>query len=494
MKSLKSLLIPFIIMVVLVAVAIVVVVSNSKESSTEETGAVSENVITVSNSLISSIEVVRQDGTGIGFQGSIDEVGNTAWSLMDAYAADVPLNNDAISSWAYILSNFMSNGTIGDSSELNLAEYGLDNPSFTIVITQFDGTVNRIFIGNKTATGSDCYFMVEGNPNIYTVVSAKYTYCSFQLIDFLESVTLGIDYASLSTLEFKRASDNLDLLCSVSLYETGDPMFTVIDPFNIECSPYFTTFIDNVVQLEITTFVDIPDDMLADYELDNPAYEFTFTFNDGRVVTLNLSTDIDGYYYGTSNVVVGYFKISDLQITNLDTQLMMMLGSYLVYYPATEMLKISGTYGDESFVYDISTNGSISADDATAQLNSRDARVFTSEGRSYAAILYESLITISVSDVDIDADPAFEPVLEFEYITTDHQTHTLSFVPRDNNSYYAFLNGEYTCFVVPASELFYDSGENTYNYGAWTAYELAREAIDNSVAGIYDIPVTEDAA
>ena len=480
-------------MVVLVAVAIVVVISNSNGSSTEETGYSSENVITIENSLISSIEVLRQDGTGIGFQNSIDDVGSSTWSLMDNYSSDVPLSNTSITSWVYILSNFMSDGLIGDSSELNLAEYGLDNPVYTIVITQYNGTVSRIFIGNKTADGSDCYFMVEGDTNVYTVVSAKYTYCGFQLIDFLESAGLGIDYASLSTFEFKRASDNIDLFISCTLLDTGDPEFFVISPFNIEGSPYFTTFVDSIVGLEISSFIDIPDDMLADYGLDSPAYEFTFNLNDGRVVTLNLSALINGYYYGTSNVVDGYFKISEMQITGIDTQLMMMLDSYLVYYPASEMSSITGTYGDESFTFEISTDGSISAEDATALLNLRDAKVFTSEGRSYAAILYESLITISVSDVDLDADPEFEPELEFEFITTDHQIHTLSFVPRDNNSYYAFLNGEYTYFVVPASELFNNSGTNTYYYGAWTAYELAREAIDNSIAGVYDIPVPEEA-
>ena len=482
-------------MLVLVGVAIVVVVTNSKQSNTEQSDVYSgEDILTVTPSLISSIEVVRADGTGIGFQGSIDENGNTVWSLLDQYEADIPLNNDGITSWAYVLSSFMTDGIIGDSSELNLAEYGLDVPVYSIIITQFDGTVDKVYIGNKTATGSDCYIMVEGNPNIYTVVAAKYTYCGYQLIDFLETVGLGIDYGNLSTVEFKRASDGIDVVATCELYETGDPIFNAVSPFEIECSPYFATFIDTIVKLEITSFVDIPDDQLADYGIEEPSYEFIFTMDDGRVVTLNLSSSIGGYYYGTSNIVDGYFKISELQVSNIDTQLMMLLSSYLVYYPASEMQKITGTYGDESFTYDIETTGSISAEDATAQLNSRDARVFNSEGRSYAAILYESLITISVSDVDTSVEPEFDPVIEFEYITTDYQTYTLSFVQRDNNSYYAFLNGNYTCFVVPASELFNDGGSNTFNYGAWTAYELAQEAINNQIAGVYDIPVDEDAA
>ena len=481
-------------MLVLVGVAVAVIVTNSRQADTEQSGAASEqNVLAVSTSLISSIEVTKADGTGIGFQGAVDEAGNSVWSLMDKYSADVPLNNDGVTSWAFVLSNFMTDGTIGDSSELNLAEYGLQNPVYTITITQFDGTVDVVYIGNKTAAGNDCYFMVEGDANIYTVAAAKYTYCGYQLIDFLETVVFGIDYGSLSTVEFKRASDGIDLIATCELYETGDPIFTAVSPFEIECSPYFVTFIDSIVNLEITSFVDIPDDQLADYGIEEPSYEFIFTMDDGRVVNVNLSSSIGGYYYGTSNVVDGYFKISELQVSNIDTQLMMLLSSYLVYYPATEMQRITGTYGDQSFTYEISTDGSISEEDAIAQLNSRDARVFNSDGRSYAAILYESLITISVSDVDTSADPEFDPVLEFEFITSDFEHHVLSFVQRDNNSYYAFLNGTYTYFIVPASELFNDSGSDTYNYGAWTAYELAQTAIENQIAGVYDIP-TEDAA
>ena len=481
-------------MLVLVGVAVAVIVTNSRQADTEQSGAASEqNVLAVSTSLISSIEVTKADGTGIGFQGAVDEAGNTVWSLMDKYSADVPLNNDGVTSWAFVLSNFMTDGTIGDSSELNLAEYGLQNPVYTITITQFDGTVDVVYIGNKTAAGNDCYFMVEGDPNIYTVAAAKYSYCGYQLIDFLETVVFGIDYGSLSTVEFKRASDGIDLIATCELYETGDPIFTAVSPFEIECSPYFVTFIDSIVNLEITSFVDIPDDQLADFGIEEPSYEFIFTMDDGRVVNVNLSSSIGGYYYGTSNVVDGYFKISELQVSNIDTQLMMLLSSYLVYYPATEMQRITGTYGDQSFTYEISTDGSISEEDAIAQLNSRDARVFNSDGRSYAAILYESLITISVSDVDTSADPEFDPVLEFEFITSDFEHHVLSFVQRDNNSYYAFLNGTYTYFIVPASELFNDSGSDTYNYGAWTAYELAQTAIENQIAGVYDIP-TEEAA
>ena len=309
---------------------------------------------------------------------------------------------------------------------------------------------------------------------------------------FLESSSFDIDYSSLSTVEFKRLADETDIVATCTVYDTGDPVFNVISPYEIGCSPYFTSLIGKIVDLDISAFIDIHEDELQAYGLETPAYEFDFTMNDGRIISIDLSANINGYYYGRCNTIDGYFKISEMQLDYLDTQLMMLLDSYLVYYPASEMSKITGTYGDESFTYDIETTDSISADDAVAELNMRDAKVFTSSGRSYAAILYESLITISVSGIDLEADPEFEPELEFTFITNDYETTTLSFVRRDDNSYFAFVNGEYSYFYVPATQLFKDAETDTYNYGAWTAYELANEAIDNAIAGIYDIPADGD--
>ncbi|MBP5180848.1 MAG: DUF4340 domain-containing protein [Clostridiales bacterium] len=495
MKSLKSLLIPFIIMIVLVIVAVVALVSNNNSSVTVESGSDNRlQVINIDNSLISSIEVLNRDGSGIGFQSTINADGVTVWSLLDQYDDGSAINSSGVGNWVVVLSSFMADVDLGNSSELNLAEYGLDDPVYTIIITNYDGTVSRIFVGNKTTDGNSCYFMVEGDPDVYTIVAAKYTYCGYQLIDFLETSTFDFEYGDLSTVEFERYADDLDLVASCELYETGDPMFTAISPFKIKCSTYFANLIEDIKTLEITSYLDIPDDMLADYGLDDPAYSFTFTLNDGRVITITLSSLINGNYYGTCSEFDGYFQANEMQISGLNTQLLILLDNYLVYYPATEMSKISGTYGDESFVFDIETDGSISAEDATALLNMRNAKVFTSEGRSYAAILYESLITINITGIDTEADPEFEPEVEFEYITTGHETITLSFVPKDNNNYYVFYNGEYSSFTVARSELFNDGGTNTFNYGAWAAYELTVEAIDNSISGIYDIPEETEAA
>lgn len=492
MKSLKSLLIPFIVMIVLVAVAIGVIISNNT-GKTEEITDTSVEVLYVDTQTISSIEVIDNMGNGIGFQSYRNDDGNVEWSLLDKYASESEINSNGVSSWVAVLSNFYANATIGDSSTLDLAEYGLDNPTYTITINNFDGVTNRIFVGNKTVNDQNCYFMLEGDSNIYTITSAKYLYCGYSLIDFLATQILDIDYSNIATLEFIRAEDNLDMITSCEVYETGSPKFTAISPFSIGCSTYFNDIVSNLVGLQITSFVDLTDEQVADYGLNNPAYTFIFTMVDGTSCKINLTNEINGYYYGTCSNVDGYFQLSSMQLSGLNSSLVMLLDSYIVYYSAYEMSKIIGTYGDQTFEYEIDTDGSISETNAVAMLNLRNAKVFNSNNRSYAAILFESLITISISGVDTEADPEFDPEITFTYITNDYRTFELSFVVRDGTSYYVFLNGEYTSFVVPKTQIFHDGGDNTFDYGAWTAYELAEEAIDNAINGIYDRPVSAEA-
>ncbi|MCQ2515670.1 MAG: DUF4340 domain-containing protein [Saccharofermentans sp.] len=489
MKSLKSLLIPFIVMLVLVAVAVGVIISNNINNGDDIVSNESVDVFYIDTTTISTIEVLNNEGSGIGFQSYLSNEGIQCWALLEEYATDAEINMNGVSSWVAVLSSFYSSATVGDSNDLGLSEYGLDNPVYTVIITGFDGVEHRIFIGNKTVNESNCYFMVEGDSNIYTITSAKYLYCGYRLIDFLATQILNIDYSNVATLEFIRAEDNLDMITSCEIYETGAPIFTAISPFQIGCSNYFNDLVDNITNLQITSFVELTEDEVNDYGLANPAYSFILTMVDGTSLEINLSNEVNGYFYGTCSTVDGYFQLSSMQMSGLNTSLVMLLDSYLVYYSAYDMSKITGTYGDVSFTYEIDTEDSISSPNAVAMLNLRNVKIFNSNNRSYAAILYESLITISISGVETDVNPSFDPEVTFTYVTKDYHTYELSFVVRDGTSYYVFLDGEYTSFVVPRTQIFHDGGDNTFDYGAWTAYELAEEAIDNAINGTYDRPV-----
>ncbi|MBO4243306.1 MAG: hypothetical protein J5883_08515, partial [Clostridiales bacterium] len=130
----------------------------------------------------------------------------------------------------------------------------------------------------------------------------------------------------------------------------------------------------------------------------------------------------------------------------------------------------------------------LSDSNAVANLNMRNCMIRNSSGRSYAAVLFESLVCIDIGGIEPDAVPTDDSIMTIKYVTKHYQTITLDFVPRDTDSYYVFMDGEYSSFYIYSRELFKNGGTDTFSYGCWAAYELAQEAIDNAINGTYDIP------
>ena len=270
--------------------------------------------------------------------------------------------------------------------------------------------------------------------------------------------------------------------------ETGVPNYYMIEPFKIEGSPYFSNLIEYAATLEISSFIEIEEDSLAEYGLDDPEYKFTFNMKTGQTIEINLSADMGGIYYGTCTGIDGYFQLSTMQMKGLDYSLLSLIDTYLCYNTASEISSITCTYGDEEFTLALDVDNALSDSNAVANLNMRNCMIRNSSGRSYAAVLFESLVCIDIGGIEPDAVPTGDSIMTIKYVTKHYQTITLDFVPRDTDSYYVFMDGEYSSFYIYSRELFKNGGTDTFSYGCWAAYELAQEAIDNAINGTYDIP------
>lgn len=63
----------------------------------------------------------------------------------------------------------------------NIAEYGLDKPSFTLKITDKDGKLSTIYIGDQNAKSENYYCYVEGDTNVYMISSALAASLSYDI-------------------------------------------------------------------------------------------------------------------------------------------------------------------------------------------------------------------------------------------------------------------------------------------------------------------------
>ena len=491
MKSVKNLLVPFIILVALSLFAAVYFIADSiSKKKVDENLEGTFTVFSCSTSEITSISVRNNEsGYTSVVKCSNDGSGNTVCEFAgDDYNASEKYSQSKLMSFVNAFSNFYSGNKIG--AEGRLADFGLESPRFRITIETVSGTTN-ILMGNKSPDNQYCYVCVEGTTDVYTVEVGKENYAECRGIDFFEPLSIKIDYNEVKTVHFDRKTDGLTLDANVSVNDNGMADFELYSPYVHGTSGYFGTMFDTLSNISIVDFVEIGAAELKEYGLDVPAYHFVFNMTNGSKTEFFFSKPFSGYYYGYINGTNKYFKLSEFQLQGLDIAETVLIDPYVCYCYAKDYTTIIGTYKDKSFKFelDIPSGNSIIDDESTVTLDGRNAKITDSVGRAYCSVLFESIACIKIGGVEVaeKTKPSSEAELTLTFIDKNYVTTVYEFYPKGTDSYYVFKNGEYMNFFVYASEIFNDGGSDTYNYGYWRAYELLNQAITDNMNGIYDL-------
>lgn len=493
MRSFKSLIVPLIIMVVLVVGVIVyfAVSSSSKEPIQSQSvelfsaGYADLDSISVKSkdpaSPLISVLVKTSDGVAVDFEYNGEDKDPKA--SYSSYKM-----SSFVSALMYYYADLISDNVV-------LSEYGLQDPEYKIILTKKNGETSVVNMGDLTTDGSNVYVSLEGTTGVYTVPAIKKEYAAYKGNDFLESQILDLDYSLMESVSFTRKTDGLELKADVKASESSDaPQFRITSPIEKDSSSNFATLMDYVAKLRIMSYVDIPAEELGNYGLADPAFVFTFANKDGSTKKISLSMNMAGYYYGFIDSNKEYFKLSGNEIGLLDAPVLSYMQSYVKYFRASDISVVKGEYKDESFEFslDVKEDEAISDKTATALLNGRNAQVTNNEGRSYCAMFFESLVCMDIGGLELDAKPVLnDPVCNLTFITSNYQTYLVEFVKRNNDSYYVFINGEYSGYYVYDKVLFNNGGTDTYSYGVWEAYKLLNTAISENRSGVYNIPVDQ---
>lgn len=491
MKSLKNLLVPFIILIALVICAVVYfAVENIKGREPSETTSGMIDVVHYSTADIASVSV-KNNSTGYTSVVSCTKNGSDIVYAYqgDEFSSSEKYSQQKMGNYVALLSSFSCNSKV--SSEGNFAEYGLDKPRFKITINGIDGKNTVIYIGNDSPDPQFSYMYLDGSKDIYTITSTKAVISENTAVNFLDSVMVGLDFSEITSVHFDRKSDKLSVDANVTMGSNGIASFTFVSPYNHPASNYFGHMMDTIAKLEISEFVNISLSELASYGLSDPAYHFTFDKKDGTKTELDLSKLINGYYYGRLSGINKYFMISEQLIDGLDLQETTLLDPYICYCYAKDYTSITGTYNGKTFKFelDVPDGKSIMATESTVKLDGRNAKIEDSFGRSYCSLLFESIACIKIGGVEMDAkvNKSSAAELTLSFIDRNYETTVYEFYKRDSDSYYVFKNGEYMSFYVYSREIFNNGGTDTYNYGYWKAFELLNDAISGNSNGIYDI-------
>ena len=497
MKSAKNLLIPFIVMILLaLGVVVFFVVDRGIKMRTAETTYAKVDLLYVNPVEIASVSVLHRDsGINVKVDRSQNANGSVVYNYSGSDKGSGSYSQTAMESFLTTMNSFVSCLAIADNA--NLSDYGLDSPAFTVTITKTDGTQKVIFIGNKALDGDGYYVCAAGTASVYVAGNDKFFMASKTGNDFLDDRLIEKDVKGLESVKFSRKKDSVELTGDCIHDESSDACtFKFTKPFEITSSSYFDKLIENVCSMSAAGYEDASTENLSKYGLAIPNVSLVLRFKGGETYSVDLSAAYGEFYYGRLNGTGKIFKVESSKLELVEAPLLKLISEYVFYTTcdAVDSVECSGSRGRFVLKLDVKKNRAISDSDSKVYLDGRNAKVTNGSGRSYAAMLYESIFCLNVGGVEGNAIIPETAVADTTVRVYDHNHSVVvyEFYRRSDDTFYVTKNGEYTGFYVFKRDLYNDGGADTYSYGIWPAYEILTRAITNGMNGVYEIPVESE--
>ncbi len=283
--------------------------------------------------------------------------GEGKFSMQDT--ADDMLNTEAISTLFQGMQQIVSNSTVRENvTEEDLEQYGLDDPSATVVLLDKDQQGLEMKIGNMSPDNVGRYFYVTGVPNIYTIedtvaqsyLSSRSAYLDLRFYPSME----GDNIKSIASFEVTDEQGNGYRLERTRVSETAALIyFDMVQPVTI------TTSRENVETQLLTPLQQlkgqelVSEDMAdyAKYGLDVPDYTIHMNYQD-QDYTL-LFAQKDGVMYGTTDGTGRIFSVDAALTEFLSKDYMDIIGTSVFDRNITTISNITLDIRGEHFSYDI---------------------------------------------------------------------------------------------------------------------------------------------
>jgi len=264
MKSVKNLIVPSIILLFLAVFAIVYFAIDSiRNKKAAETESDSVKIVSFEPSEIASVNV---HNNVTGYNSKVVRTVNTDGTgkyefLGDDVDPSERYSGSKLADYVEYMTNIYADDKV--SSDGNFADFGLDNPRFTVTISTSAGETVIYNIGNSSPDENYAYANVSGSNDIYTIYSTNVLIAQYTSVSFLDEMSLNIDYNDIKSVHFGRKSDGLSLDATVSVSASGISVFDIYEPYVHPASGYFGNLIDSVARLTITEFVETNTNDLA---------------------------------------------------------------------------------------------------------------------------------------------------------------------------------------------------------------------------------------
>ncbi len=334
-----------------------------------------------------------------------------------------------------------------EENATDLSIYGLDKPTIVSFKTK-DGKEQVLEIGSNTPTDDGAYVKTKGSNTVYLVDLYSVNVFRVKKYHFWNMNLFDINQEDINSLTLERQGK---VAFKVKLNE--DKQWYLTEPLEgVANSGKFQPYLDGLSSLyAISIEEDKPTD-LAEFGLDKPSYTMILDTKKG-IKKLYLGTEfvkgqeIYAKLDGVDTIYVLYVPSLDYIDMPLKDLLEGLVYTPDIYDVSEFSLEMDGKTTDVKLDLDPEKN----TDKDKFTVNGKEANKKDTNGEVFVRAFYKALIGVGFVDLDTENKtvPAVKPEAIITYkLKKDPGQVKVEYIPKDDTTYYAVINGKFTGKIV----------------------------------------------
>ena len=369
---------------------------------------------------------------------------NNEWKLV--YPEGIRYDKSKLNSAAINFSSVFVEKVIEENAS-DLGQYGLDKP-VVVTVKLKDGTVETLAIGNLTITEGAYYVKKKDSNTVYTTDTYTINKVKLKVDDIRDTALFTVESDDILKISMERGG--LRLFSAERADESSDWTLTYPIEGNANYSALYP-MLDSITQTMIMEFVEKNPSDLEKYGLVRPSYVLEFETKEGEKHRLIMGKEIkeDSNIYAMLDGVDEVYKISLDAYTFLDKPLKEIVEVFAYITNIWDVERIVVEMDGYTVDCKLETDPDKDTDKDKFYVNGKDASMKDENYNQPFRKYYQSLIGVTLSEIEPDAEPQGEPEITFTYYRkVDPRVMKVEFVSKDDYHYYVIKNGKYSGILV----------------------------------------------
>lgn len=442
-----------IILVIIVALLTGAYFIIDKTTGSENTGDIEKiQLVQVDEEKVQSLTIKNSEGEFV-----FEKNGDT-WILVSG--GDFRIDVLSISNIASTIAELQAERIIEKNAK-NFEKYGLSDAK-VITLNTNDGETIVVELGNPTATNESYYLKLNEDNTIYTMPYYGGSILDVTKTDIGSKYVLDSPRSEVTKFGFEKDGQ---VVIMAKREEERD--WNLTEPVEVDGNiANITNAIDAYIRTSIHDYVGEDEKDLAIYGLDKPLYTVETELSGEKSIKLLMGKEKGMNFETYVNETYAMFEGNN-EVFLIDIEPLNFLQESLIHFAndyvyEEEMKYMEGAYaeiGDKQINLEIKR---LSEDDKETLKYYVDGKEVAEDGDWNFRELYRTLMAVSVIEIDFDVEPPEEQAefLITFYLNKEPKEVTIEFIPRDETTYYAMKDGQYTGLI--AEDLSFEIISDTY--------------------------------